>query len=115
MTYKHFPNKISFSIVLFFFGLVIIILCSQECFSEQNTNIYEDDNVGVIINKVERTDEYPSEWKLPGYRYRSPKEGHDYLVVHFTIKKIVNVHVVGFAVRMTKNPPYSINKGKYTN
>lgn len=57
-----------------------------KCFAEQNTNIYEDDNVGIMIDKVERTDEYPSEWKLPGYRYRSPKDGHDYFVVHFTIK-----------------------------
>lgn len=62
--------------------------------SAAQQNVYENGRLGVILDKVERTDAYPSEWRTPGYRYLPPKDGHDYIVVHFTFEKIRNVHVV---------------------
>jgi hypothetical protein len=41
-------------------------------------------------------DEYLGELENPGFRVPLNREDRDYLIVYFTINKIVDVHVVGF-------------------
>ena len=99
MRNKHFSNTIFLIVIFVPIYLSFFTLFSQESNAKQEDKVYEDGRIGVILEKIERSVEYPSEWRVAGNRYLPPKEGHDYIIVHFTIEIIKNIHVVGFGGR----------------
>jgi len=76
-----------------------VVPISQGINAKQEDKVYEDGRIGIILDKVERSDDYPSEWKVAGNQYLPPKKGQDYIVVYFTIAIIKNIHVVNFGGR----------------
>jgi len=77
-------------------------------FAEEQGNLWEDDRISVRIDKIEKNDTYPTELRMPGYKYRPPKKGHVYLTVHFTITRIKNVHL-GMPEPSAQNNPTLID------
>ena len=99
MSNKHFPN--AFFLVGIFIPICFIFfsIFSQESNASEKKKVYEDGRIGVILEKIERTVEYPAEWRVAGNLYFPPKKGHDYVVVYFTIEIIKNIHIVSFGGR----------------
>jgi hypothetical protein len=68
--------------------------------STQNIDkLWEDDSIGIVLDTLERTDDYPSELKGPGDRISLPKEGHDFVVIYLTITRIEKIHMVSLGGR----------------
>lgn len=91
-------------------------------FTMSTDRIWEDDNFGITLDKVERTDVYPVELKGPGYNeakfpsdgISKPKEGWDFVVIYFTISHIENTHIVGFgSLNQEHSILYDANGHKY--
>lgn len=68
----------------------------QESEQTQDDVIYEDGHIGIKIDNIEKTNDYPSELKVANQQYYPPREGHKYLLVYLTIEFIKDIHVVGF-------------------
>lgn len=54
---------------------------------------WSDERIDIRLDSVERTDRYPDELRLPGYRYKSAAKGDDFLIVRFTVTRIEGVHL----------------------
>lgn len=54
---------------------------------------WQDERITLTLDKLKRTDSYPSEFKTPGYRYPPPKEGFGFIVVFFTVTHIKDMHL----------------------
>lgn len=67
-------------------------------------SLWEDGRVGITLNGLERTDAFPSELKTFGNQYRSPKEGHDFVVVRLSFARIEGVHVTSLGGRRDEKP-----------
>jgi len=80
--------------------------------TEQKDIIFEDDHIGIKLDKIEKADTYPSEWKVPGQRYPSPREDYVYLVVYFKIELIRDIHVVSFGGRNEEKSVLHNGNGK---
>jgi len=68
--------------------------------STQNIDkLWEDDSIGIVLDTLERTDDYTIELKGFGDRISLPKEGHDFVVIYLTITRIEQVHMVSLGGR----------------
>jgi hypothetical protein len=68
--------------------------------STQNIDkFWEDDSIGIVLDTLERTDDYTIELKGFGDRISLPKEGHDFVVIYLTITRIEKVHMVSLGGR----------------
>ena len=76
-------KKIIVSVFLCLFILFSMLL-SQEEFKEKK--VWEDERIGITLNKFEKTNSYPSEFKSSGYRYPPPKKRKKTLVSDARIK-----------------------------
>lgn len=99
MKKKDLTNTVFLVVIFVPIYLLFFTLFSGGSKAKQEDKVYEDGRIGVILDKIERADDYPSEWKVAGARYLPPKEGHDYVVVYFTLEIIKNIHVVSFGGR----------------
>ncbi len=82
--------------------LTLILIATVFVFNtaaQQSDKTYTDGRIGIILDLLERTDNYPSELKSPGERSPILKEGHNWVVVYFTIETINNIHIVSFGGR----------------
>jgi len=99
---RHFTGKLInlfIPVLLILFFSTSSLLFSQETGPTQEDIIFEDGHIGIKLDKIEKADSYPSELKVPGQRYPSPREGYAYVVVYFTIEFIRDIHVVSFGGR----------------
>lgn len=55
--------------------------------------LWQDDRIGIILNKVEKTDIYPQALVPFGRTSPSPSQRNIYLVIHFTIAHVEGVHL----------------------
>lgn len=80
---------------------------------KQKDKIYEDGKIGILVNRIERANDFPDIIKSgsPLQRYPSPEDGYDYVIVHFTIDKIRDIHVVGFGGRDDEKSILHTDKG----
>lgn len=67
-------------------------------------NLWIDGRIGIQIDKLERSDSYPDELRMPGYRYKAPKEGEDYFFVKMIVVHIHDVHLGMPEQDMPENP-----------
>lgn len=61
--------------------------------SPKEGKLWEDDRIGIILDKVEKTDIYPKSLVPFGRRYPSPSRRNIYLVIHFTVARVEGVHL----------------------
>ena len=83
-------KKIIVSVFLCLFVLFSMLLSQEE---SKEKKVWEDERIGITLDKFEKTDSYPSEFKSPGYRYPPPKKGYDFIVIHITVAIIKDVHL----------------------
>lgn len=60
---------------------------------------WQDARIEIRIDKIDRADLYPADLRAPGYKYRPPEAGKNFVVVYMTITHIRNIHVVGLGGR----------------
>lgn len=80
----------------------------QSSLISKEKNLWEDERIAITLDKLERTDSYPSEFKTPGYRYPLPKESYDFIVICFTVTHIKDIHL-GMPERSAKTKPTLID------
>jgi hypothetical protein len=90
-----FITKIMRRLPLFLF----VTILSFNVAAQQRDKIHTDGHIGIKLDLVEKTSNYPSELKIPGQRSPILKDGHNYVIVNFTIDTINNIHVVSFGGR----------------
>ncbi len=64
-------KKIIVSVFLCLFILFSMLLSQEEL---KEKKVWEDEQIGITLDKFEKADSYPSEFKSPGYRYPPPKK-----------------------------------------
>jgi hypothetical protein len=82
--------------------LILFLIAAIFAFNiaaQQRDRVYKDDNIGIKLDLIEKTDNSSSELKLTGYPVPKLKEGYNYVVVYFTVEIINNIHVVSFGGR----------------
>lgn len=94
----------------------------QSSLISKEKKLWEDERIAITLDKIERTDSYPSEFKMPGYRYPPPKEGYDFIVLCVTVTQIKDIHL-GMPERSAQTKPtlvdthgnvYELANVKYT-
>ena len=121
---KKVLNAISLALFILFTSGVVNLL-SREINQTQEDIIYEDERIIIIMDSIERTNDFPDIRKpdavylvdelqryfSPLQRNPSPEDGYDYFIVHFTIDKIRDIHVVGFGGRDDEKSILHCDKG----
>jgi len=74
--------------------------------------VWIDGRIGIKIDKVERSDSYPNELRMPGYRYKAPKEGEDYFFIKMVVVHVRDVHLGMPEQDMPEHPYLLDTKGK---
>lgn len=72
---------------------IVLWSAGEKSLIPKEEKIWEDERIGITLDKLERTDSYPSELKTPGQEYSSAKEGYDFVFIHLTIAHIEGVHL----------------------
>lgn len=80
-------KKLLISVFLCFF-IFLSMLFSQE--ESEEKRIWEDEQIRISFDKIERLDSLPPEFQIEGYP-AEPEKGYDFVIIHITTTNIKDI------------------------